>query len=137
MEASNNKPKGDRRAPQSTPDGPVSGGNQYRWVDVGELTTMHRATHLRRLRNRFGTNDNGTTPIETRDIGSDTLLPGDFLLYEAMLVDALNINPEQAAIQSSALRQRFEHGTPAVKQLMSNAIVSMFDALYPINDTSE
>ena len=132
MEGDNgSQPKVERRAPQLTPDGPFSRGNQYRWVDESELTTMHRASHLRRLRGRFGTNDNGTQPTETRDLRSDPLLPGDFLLYQAMLEDALKLNPEQAGIQSSALRERYEQGTPADRERMGFAIGSMFNALYP------
>lgn len=137
METGDNPPKGNRQVPRLTPKGPFSDGNQYRWVPATEITEMRRTTHLRRLRARLGTETKGATPIETPKPEPESLLPGDFELYQAMLVDALQIDPEQAAIQSSALRERFEHGTPAVKKLMSLAIGSMFDALYPEENKSK
>lgn len=137
METGDNPPKGNRQAPRLTPNGPFSDGNQYRWVPATELTEMRKTTHLRRLRARFGTNTEGSTPNGTPKPEPEDLLPGDFELYQAMLVDALKIDPEQAAIQSSALRERFEHGIPAVKEQVSLVIGTMFDVLYPEENKSK
>lgn len=137
MEGNNgSKQKGERKAPQFTPDGPFSDGNQYKHVPLTELTVTSKNAHLRRMRNRSRF-QNGQTADQIDHSDSPDLLPGDFALYEQALIDGLNIDPEGAAAMASAIRQRFEEGSPADRTRLASAVGTMFDALYPTRNGAE
>lgn len=82
MEANNGlKPIGERVAPSSRPDSPLSGGNQYKHVPLEELTVTSKNAHLKRMRSRSRF-QNGQTADQIDHSDSPDLLPGDFALYE-------------------------------------------------------
>ena len=123
-------------APTTRERGPLSDGNQYKYVPIQELTITSRSAHLRRMRNR-SRSQNGHTVDQIDHPDSPDLLPGDFALYEQALIDGLKIDPEGAATMASAMRQRFEEGSPADRIRLASAIGTMFDALYPITDNGD